>query len=126
MKILILVEIINYNNLWISMNNLNASLEDKFDEIRLDSLKVGESAIIKCVEIPFYQNSTTTEPNDLTNQNTISRRLKELGFINGEIVKMLHKGYFSGEPFAVRIGQSTFALRRFEAQMIIVKSITSN
>ena len=44
----------------------------------------------------------------------------EIGFIPGEQVQVLHKGFFGGEPIAVRIGQSTFALRRHEAALISV------
>ena len=54
----------------------------------------------------------------------LERRLMEIGFIPGEPVQVLHKGFFGGEPIAVRIGHSTFALRRFEAALISV--ITDN
>ncbi|MCH8618567.1 FeoA family protein [Undibacterium sp. TS12] len=76
----------------------------------LNLMKVGDSGIVADIE-----NS-----GDASNENlfNITRRLKELGFIKGESVKVLHKGYFGGEPLAVRIGQSTFALRNFEAALI--------
>jgi len=47
------------------------------------------------------------------------RRLAELGFIPGETVKVLRKS-FGGEPIAVRVGNSTFALRKYEADQIRV------
>ncbi|MSQ60799.1 MAG: ferrous iron transport protein A [Betaproteobacteria bacterium] len=47
-------------------------------------------------------------------------RLMELGFLPGENVRVLAKGFPSGDPIAVRIGQATFALRRFEAELIAV------
>ncbi|MFN0317354.1 MAG: ferrous iron transport protein A [Burkholderiales bacterium] len=47
-------------------------------------------------------------------------RLMELGFLPGERVRVVAKGFPSGEPIAVRIGQATFALRRFEAELISV------
>ncbi|MES1195999.1 MAG: FeoA family protein [Steroidobacter sp.] len=50
------------------------------------------------------------------------RRLAELGFMPGETVKVLRKS-FGGEPIAVRVGSSTFALRRYEADQIKVESI---
>lgn len=49
-------------------------------------------------------------------------RLMELGFLPGETVRIIAKGMPSGEPIAVRIGQATFALRRFEAAWIRVRS----
>lgn len=77
---------------------------------RLNQMKVGDSGVVTDVE-----HQTTTGSEALFN---ITRRLKELGFVKGESVKILHKGYFGGEPLAVRIGQSTFALRNFEAALI--------
>ncbi len=50
----------------------------------------------------------------------LARRLMELGFVPGETVRMLKRGVPGGEPLAVRVGQSTFALRRFEAALISV------
>ncbi len=50
-------------------------------------------------------------------------RLMELGFLPGESVRVVAKGYPSGDPIAVRIGQATFALRRFEAELIAVNSV---
>jgi ferrous iron transport protein A len=44
----------------------------------------------------------------------------EIGFIPGETLQVLHKGFWGGEPIAVRVGQSTFALRRAEAELISV------
>lgn len=49
-------------------------------------------------------------------------RLMELGFLPGETVRVIAKGFPSGDPIAVRIGQATFALRRFEAAWIRVRS----
>jgi ferrous iron transport protein A len=45
-------------------------------------------------------------------------RLRELGFLPGERVRVLAKGFPAGDPIAVRIGHATFALRRFEADLI--------
>jgi ferrous iron transport protein A len=50
------------------------------------------------------------------------RRLAELGFIPGETVKVLRKS-FGGEPIAVRVGNSTFALRKYEADQIRVDTM---
>lgn len=76
----------------------------------LDQLRTGASAVVVDVSTSATAEGATTLD--------IARRLKELGFVKGEAVKILHRGYFGGEPLAVRIGQSTFALRRFEAALI--------
>jgi ferrous iron transport protein A len=45
-------------------------------------------------------------------------RLAEIGFLPGEPVMVTGRGLPGGEPLAVRIGASTFALRRAEAACI--------
>lgn len=47
-------------------------------------------------------------------------RLQELGFLDGEPVRVLRRGPGGREPIAVRIGDTLFALRRVEAQCIEV------
>ena len=47
-------------------------------------------------------------------------RLAEIGFIPGERVMVTARGRPGGDPLAVRVGASTFALRRAEAACIEV------
>jgi len=94
--------------------------------LTLDQLRKGQSAVVAQV-MPHVQEGGTD----------FSRRLMELGFVKGEAVTILAKGFWSGEPIAVRVGGShggthggshggrnsggtTFALRRFEAAQISV------
>lgn len=48
------------------------------------------------------------------------RRLAEIGFLPGETVRVMARAPGS-EPIAVRVGRSTFALRRFEAAFVQVE-----
>lgn len=89
------------------MSNLNTIMSAA---ITLDQLGIGDRAVVS--DVSANQNSANGNTFD------ISRRLKELGFVKGEAVRILHRGYFGGEPLAVRVGQSTFALRLFEAALI--------
>jgi ferrous iron transport protein A len=50
----------------------------------------------------------------------VGLRLLELGFIEGETVRIIAHGFPGREPIAVRIGNTTFALRRFEADHVWV------
>jgi ferrous iron transport protein A len=50
----------------------------------------------------------------------LPRRLAELGFLPGEKVRIVARGFLGREPIAVRIGTGTFALRLFEAACIRV------
>lgn len=48
-------------------------------------------------------------------------RLIEIGFLPGERVRVIARAMPGGEPIAVRVGRSTFALRRHEAGLIAVQ-----
>jgi ferrous iron transport protein A len=52
-------------------------------------------------------------------------RLIEIGFVPGERVRVVAQGFPGHEPIAVRLGGTTFALRRFEADYIRVVPETS-
>ena len=51
----------------------------------------------------------------------IKGQLEDIGFLPGEQVTLLRKGLFGKGPFMVRVGASTFALRKSEAHMIEVE-----
>ncbi len=48
------------------------------------------------------------------------RWLAEIGFLPGEQVTVLRRSLWGGEPLAVRVGDSSFALRRAEAACVLV------
>jgi ferrous iron transport protein A len=47
-------------------------------------------------------------------------RLAEIGFLPGEPVEVVARGWLRGSPIAVRVGSSTFALRTHEAALLRV------
>jgi ferrous iron transport protein A len=47
-----------------------------------------------------------------------ARWLEEIGFIPGEQVVLMARAALGGDPLVVRVGQSTFALRRLEAACV--------
>jgi len=51
---------------------------------------------------------------------TIVMRLIELGFVAGEPFEIIGEALPGGDPIAVRIGGSCFALRRREAAVVMV------
>ena len=53
-------------------------------------------------------------------QSTVGRRLLELGFVPGEPVEVIAEVWPGRDPIAVRVGRSTFAVRRREAASILV------
>ncbi len=53
------------------------------------------------------------------------RWLEEIGFISGEQVMVMARALPGGDPLVIRVGQSTFALRRAEAGCIKVLPVES-
>jgi ferrous iron transport protein A len=51
------------------------------------------------------------------------RWLAEIGFLPGEHVTVTVRSSWGGDPLVVRIGQSTFALRRAEAACVQVEAL---
>ena len=50
-------------------------------------------------------------------------RLLEIGFLPGEPVRVMARGFPGNDPLAVRVGHTTFALRRHEAALIRVSPV---
>ena len=52
-----------------------------------------------------------------------ARWLEEIGFVAGEQVTLMARALPGGDPLVVRVGQSTFALRRAEAACVEVSAV---
>ena len=80
---------------------------------------------ISLADLPLMQFATVCEvsrPSPSEDQALV-QRLMEIGFVPGERIKIIAVGHPGREPIAVRVGHSTFALRRFEADYIRVSII---
>lgn len=55
-----------------------------------------------------------------TEPTLVERRLIELGFVCGERVEVLTQVTPGGDPFVVRVGDTTFAVRRREVATVWV------
>lgn len=65
-----------------------------------------------------------TQPGSLASDPAeLERRLLEMGFVEGARVEVLHEGPFGRDPIAVRVDDTTVALRRGDADMILVQAI---
>jgi ferrous iron transport protein A len=53
--------------------------------------------------------------------SALERRLLEFGFVHGEQVEILTEARPGRDPFVVRVGHTTLALRRREAQSVRVE-----
>ncbi len=55
--------------------------------------------------------------------NSVSTRLKELGFLPGAKLKIIGFGLMGSDPLAVQVNGTKFALRRAEAAKVSVELI---
>ena len=80
------------------------------------------SVSIRLDELPSHQWATVLDvvrSADAEGQE-LALRLTEIGFVPGEAVRIVASGLPGREPLAVRLGHTTFALRRHEAALIQV------
>lgn len=80
--------------------------------VRLASLRKGTKAAV--VHLDESGIATTLPPGEL------ERRLIEMGLVEGARVEVMHEGFPSRDPIAVRVNEHTVALRRAEAGAILV------
>lgn len=71
-------------------------------------------------DMPLHQPAIVDSVEDRHENDHISRRLRELGFVAGEEVKVVATGPFGREPLLVQVGYTRFALRRTEAARVRV------
>jgi ferrous iron transport protein A len=55
--------------------------------------------------------------------DSLIARLRDLGFVPGARCEVIARMWLGGDPMAVRIGGSTFALRRAEAAAVRVQRV---
>jgi ferrous iron transport protein A len=53
-------------------------------------------------------------------EEALASQLEEQGFVSGEEVELTARGIFGGSPLAVKIGRAVVALRRTEADALMV------
>lgn len=68
--------------------------------------------------LPRGAQAVVREVRDARPDDAIARRLRELGFVPGEPVRVLAHGPLGAEPILVQVGFTRFALRRLEAERI--------
>lgn len=76
--------------------------------MRLSDLPKGACAVVERVE--------DAHPDDL-----IAQRLRDLGFVAGERVRLVARGPVGADPLLIQIGSTRFALRRAEAARVAVQ-----
>lgn len=74
-------------------------------------------------DLPLHTAAQVEQVQDLHANDAIARRLRELGFVNGEDVRVVAVGPVGGEPLLVQVGFTRFALRRIEAARVQVSEV---
>ena len=85
--------------------------------VPLTDLQRGDSA---CVE---GLDSSASPAGDAGEAEALLARLRDLGFVAGARCEVVARMWLGGDPLAVRIGGSTFALRRAEAAAVRVQRL---
>ncbi len=87
------------------------------DSLSLFDLRIGQEGKVS--------RAPTTDSGSAADRE-LALRLVEIGFIDGERVRVVARAHPDGDPIAVRVGNTMFALRRCEAEQVLVAPLTSD
>ncbi len=76
------------------------------------------AATLKLSDLQVGQGGTVRHVDDHAPTDAIARRLRDLGFVAGETVRLVARGPFGREPLLVQVGFTRFALRAAEAARV--------
>lgn len=88
---------------WLTMRTVLICLD--VPAVLLSNLSPGDEGVVDTV-------------NDAGPDDTVARRLRDLGFVAGESVRLAARGPLGGEPLLVQVGFTRFAMRRSEAARV--------
>ncbi|TAL89211.1 MAG: ferrous iron transport protein A [Rhodanobacter sp.] len=71
-------------------------------------------------ELPRGAPAVVEGVHDVQAADPIAQRLRDLGFVEGEPVRVVATGPMGGDPILIQIGFTRFALRRAEAARVSV------
>ncbi len=72
-------------------------------------------------ELVKGRHGTVLAVNDAHPADPIARRLRDLGFVPGEPLRVVARAPLGGDPMLVQIGSTRFALRRAEAARVSIR-----
>ena len=93
-----------------------------FWDLRVTTMNSAATAAISLDQLPSHQWATVLDVSmpEAAEERELVLRLTEIGFVPGEAVRIVASGIPGREPLAVRLGHTTFALRRHEAALVRV------
>ena len=79
-----------------------------------------QSVAMRLSELPYNVAATVSAVEDAGPADPIARRLRDLGFVDGEPIRIVAHGPVQRDPLLVQIRYTRFALRRAEAARVHV------
>lgn len=79
--------------------------------------------VVRLADLPNGSAAMVSAVQDAHPRDTIAQRLRDLGFVRGEAVRVVARAPFGGDPLVVQVGFTRFALRRAEAARIAVEPL---
>lgn len=76
---------------------------------------------MRLIDLPRGATGTVRIVEDVAPADPIAGRLRDLGFVPGEPVRVVAHGPIGADPLVVQVGFTRFALRRAEAARVRVK-----
>ena len=73
-------------------------------------------------ELPKGTPATVDHVDDMHASDPIAQRLRDLGFVDGEPVRVVAIGPMGGDPILIQVGSTRFALRLAEASRVSVRA----
>jgi ferrous iron transport protein A len=74
----------------------------------------------RLADLPLGSVATVDSVDQRMPVDPIAERLRDLGFVKGEPVRIVAAGPFGADPLLVQIGFTRFALRQGEASRVLV------
>lgn len=78
-------------------------------------------AAVRLCDLPKHVKAVVERVEDAHVNDQVAQRLRDLGFVAGEEVKLVARGPVGAEPLLIQIGSTRFALRRAEAARVAVR-----
>ena len=69
-------------------------------------------------DLPTGHEAVVSDVHDASPGDVVARRLRDIGFVPGESVRLLTRGPLGGEPLLGQVGFTRFAMRRQEASRV--------
>jgi ferrous iron transport protein A len=76
---------------------------------------------MRLCDLPYGQSAIVESVQESDSADSIAGRLRDLGFVAGEPVRIVARGPIGADPLLIQIGFTRFALRRSEAARVLVQ-----